>query len=69
MPTINCTRCGSGVEVEELSGDYSTFVCKACQEEINQPAYKAEMADLLANDDRTESEDRRILYLKAKISE
>lgn len=69
METIVCTKCGKGVEVEKLQGDYSTFVCRECQEAVNQPAYKAELAELETKEGRTESEDRRIEYLKAKISE
>ena len=68
MPIINCTKCGQEIEVEKVSGDYSTFVCGECQEKINLPAYERELEKYLAKSDRTESEDRRIEFLKAKIS-
>lgn len=68
METIVCTKCGKGTEVEKLQGDYSTYVCKTCQEEVNQPAYKKRLEELEAKKDRTESEDRRIENLKAKIT-
>ena len=68
MKAITCTKCGAQTEVEELTGDYSTYVCIKCQGEINQPAYKVALAELKAKKGRTESEDRRIEYLETKIT-
>ena len=68
MPSITCIKCGEATEVPKLHGDYSTYVCRACQEKVNQPAYKARLTELEAKKDRTESEDRRVVNLKAKIT-
>lgn len=68
METIVCTKCGKETEVEKRQGDYSTYVCKECQEKINIPAYKKELEELGNKEERTESEDTRVEFLKAKIS-
>jgi len=70
MPTITCTKCGKETEVEgkQEGQDFTTYTCKDCQEEINQPAYQAELKELSSKKERTDSEDVRIEFLKAKIS-
>lgn len=67
METIICIKCGKGTEIEKLQGDYSTYVCNDCAELANQDAYKAELAELQAKPEKTESEDIRIEFLKSKI--
>jgi len=67
MAIIICTKCGKAIEVEATSGDNSTFICNECAEEINQPAYKAELAELEAKPEKTESEKARIEFLKGLI--
>lgn len=64
---IYCSKCGQAVEVESLQGDYSTFVCDVCQEEINKPAYIAEIEELKSKESLTESEMKRIEFLSEKI--
>ena len=70
MATIICVKCGKGVEVPEVKEgqDNSTFVCEACAEKVNLPAYKAELAELESKADKTESEGKRVEFLKAKIA-
>jgi len=68
MPSIVCIKCGKAVEVAKLQGDYSTFVCGECAEKVNLPAYESELADLQSKVGRTDSEDKRIEFLKAKIA-
>jgi len=68
MPSIICTKCGKAVEVPKLQGDYSTFVCDECMDKINLPAYKAELAELEAKPEKTESENRRLEFLRVKIA-
>jgi len=67
MATITCTKCGKAVDVEEESGDNSTFVCMDCTELANQDAYKRELTELQTKPEKTESEEARIEFLKAKI--
>ena len=70
MYKIVCTKCGKEVEIEGIlqeGGDNTTFVCKECQEAINIPSYKDEIAELKSKSERTESEDRRIEFLNAKL--
>ena len=68
MPSIICTKCGAAVEVPKLQGDYSTFVCEECAEKANKVAYKTELAELEAKAGKTESEAKRMEFLKVKIA-
>jgi hypothetical protein len=67
METIICSKCGKEIEIEVLQGDYSTFVCESCQEEINRPAYINELEELSLVEDKTESQLKRIEFLNSKI--
>ena len=70
MSKIICIKCGKEIEVEEIQKgqDVTTFVCEECQEAINLPAYQEELKSYQAKSERTESEDKRVEFLKAKIS-
>lgn len=68
MSTITCTKCGKVIEVSQLQGDYSTFVCDECAEKANVEAYKTEIVALEAKSDKTESEGRRVEFLKARLA-
>jgi len=68
MPSITCVKCGKAVDVEKLQGDYSTFVCDECADKANLPAYEAELEELESKAGKTDSEDRRIEFLKVKIA-
>ena len=73
---IICTRCGAEVETTG-SGDFTTFVCEACQDKANLPAYKQEVADIdkfqkereAKKEERLPSFDKRKAFLEAKIKE
>jgi endogenous inhibitor of DNA gyrase (YacG/DUF329 family) len=64
--TITCKSCGKKVKTTG-SGDFSTFVCEACQEKINLPAYKAEITELKNNESITESQKVRLQFLRTKV--
>ena len=71
---ITCIRCGAKVETTG-SGDFTTFVCEACQDKANLPAYKQEIKDLQEaqaereknKEERLPSYDKRIAFLDAKV--
>jgi endogenous inhibitor of DNA gyrase (YacG/DUF329 family) len=69
---ITCVACGKKVKTTG-TGDFSTFVCEECQEIRNLPAYKAEIVELEklgekeGENPRTESQDRRLAFVKDKI--
>jgi len=70
MAEIICTKCGKAITVPAVQEgqDNTTFVCDICQDKINLPAFQAELAELEAKADKTESELTRIEFLKAKIA-
>ena len=71
---IICTRCGAEVETSGL-GDFTTFVCEACQERANLEAYKQEVIDIDKfqkeredkKEERLPSFDKRKSFLEDKI--
>ena len=71
---ITCTKCGAKVETTG-SGDFTTFVCEACQEKANLTAYKKEVESIDKiqkeredkKEERIPSFDSRKAFLEAKI--
>lgn len=64
---ITCKTCGKKIKTTG-TGDFTTFVCDECQERVNLPAYKAELAEY----EGLELSNRqvgRVSFLEAKIKE
>lgn len=65
---IVCSKCHKEIEVpSEPIADNSTFVCEECQDKINLPAWEKEIAELEGTEKPTESQTRRLAFLKEKV--